>query len=135
MKSFVTTMLCAVYGSAAINLTKNEPPPRFHDDPRIRMPEPRNSQPFEGVEPVDPISARYRQHSWNSIFSEYGDGFGAMSHSCDGPINMVKAGADNFLNVLGTGQTYSDSAFPPTKDEMIWWPSNPRRDELSFRNF
>lgn len=47
----------------------------------------------------------------------------------------VKNGPANFLKIIGSGKPFVDSTFPRTKDEMVWWPSNPRTDELSFRNF
>lgn len=57
-----------------------------------------------------------------------------MQHSCSAPINTVKAGPANYLKILGSGVSYSDDSFPTLKNEMIYWPSNPRQDDLSMSN-
>jgi hypothetical protein len=87
--------------------------------------------------PIDPLQFDPTRFVTTAVKDSIGDnnGASAVQHSCDSPIMKVKNGPANYLKIIGSGKPYVDSTFPRTKDEMVWWPSNPRTDELSFRNF
>ncbi len=105
--------------SAAISLTQRaavivQPEPTSPPVKLWSLPEP---DPFSARYPFVP---GYTQSPANSI------GGPGIQHSCDGPITSVKAGPDDFVAIIGSGQTYTDSSFPQQRDGMVFWSSNPR---------
>ena len=87
--------------------------------------------------PIDPLQFDTSRLVTTAVKESIGDNnaASAVQHKCNEPIMKVKNGPANFLKIIGSGKPFVDSTFPRTKDEMVWWPSNPRTDELSFRNF
>ena len=59
----------------------------------------------------------------------------AISHTCTASIERLKAGPADWKSILGSGRQYIDESMPHSKNEMVYWPSHPRRDELSFASF
>lgn len=56
-------------------------------------------------------------------------------HTCPAAVNRIKNGPENYSKIIGSGNRYTDPTFPHSKNEMVWWPSHPRTDNLSFKNF
>jgi len=59
----------------------------------------------------------------------------AIQHTCTASIERIKKGPVDWKDILGSGKSYVDESFPHEKNEMVYWPSHPRRDNLSFKNF
>lgn len=58
-----------------------------------------------------------------------------IAHTCTANIERIKAGPADWQKILGSGTKYVDASMPHEKGEMVYWPSHPRRDNLSFKNF
>lgn len=59
----------------------------------------------------------------------------AIAHTCTSSIERFKAGPADWKSILGSGRKYVDETMPHTKNDTVYWPSHPRRDELSFARF
>ena len=130
--------------SAAIDLSdpildlKPSQPPAATDFVVFLPPETLSNQKSPStILPIDPLQFDTSRLVTTAVKESIGDNnaASAVQHKCNEPIMKVKNGPANFLKIIGSGKPFVDSTFPRTKDEMVWWPSNPRTDELSFRNF
>jgi hypothetical protein len=105
--------------SAAIRLTTRalvveQPEPTSPPVTQWSLPEP------------DPFSANYPfvpGYTYQPVKKIGGPG---MQHTCDGPIANIRAAPDDFVTIVGSGQTYTDLTFPQQTDGMVYWSSNPR---------